>query len=1336
MRSPLLIVGTLLVLLLAGALATPFFVDWSSYRAEIEEYGRKAIGRDVRIAGDIDIQFLPLPTLTLEDVRVANVENAASPVFLSVKMLQARLLLAPLLRGKVQVHSVILDRPELDLERLASGKGNWHLEPSEELARIVPLSGFSLEETKVVNGTIYASDRRRAGRARFDDVNLKIAVISATGPFQARGSLTHNGEPVAVSVSTGKLRPDGTMRLGVRVRPETGNRLRYSFDGKLLEKANKNIASGTLKIVPPAIDEAVKSAPLSHIEKLPFFFSSKVAIGEEKLSFSNIELALDQANAVTNAVTGSAEFTLGYDIGFDASLSARRLDLDALARDLGTQVAQRLKSAVSLDTLDAVAALLPKNVHGRVMVNSGQLKTGDAVIESGKLEVSVSDTGVKVRELSGLLPGRTRFELSGLYLPDPVTPQFNGAFKVNALDGRGFINWMRPGLYGEETGRIGRLKFAGSISATPEHGRINGAQFEFDGGTGSGSLFWARSGTPFVEAELVSDALDLTSVMPSGREAGLLDGPALVAQLNTGNAPVGLNMKIGQLTFASRTLKDFVANVKFDGSSTDIRRLAGTVGEKGKIDLAGSLAGQNSAVKGEVSGKVSSPNAIEMLQVLGSGELPERVHKILDGEPLDIWLEYVSAPEKNRLSVEGLAGAGLIGLIVEADGQFADWRKVKLDVDGVYETNRAHRLLAALGVGAPEAVLGGKADAKISVLAAGALPTGISTTVKAKVLTGALDLAAELTDPGSGLAVNGKLKASSLDTAPIAEALGAGVALDGETELSAEFQGDKSRYRISKLNLALPGIKGRFDGSLTPTDDTYRLSGAGRFETLDLSPALGLLTLGPPLGRGSNETFWADRPFRSGALDGPSLDVRVSAEQLVLAPGTVMTGASFNLRAGEGKLSLTNGSGEVFGGSLKGSISAENGVGGNLSLQANLDLGEADLAQVLRDEGGQALAHGRLSLEGSVQGQGRSPGGIISVLEGNGEWSLSKSRLMGTNPGGFSQSIGGVDDAAKLEGVISASLHQGVWPFEPVRAEWSVKNGLVRLLPGEITSDVAAGQVGGLANLANGTLQADWKVRVAGVENAPDYQVKLQGPVGKLVLSHDTTSLRSFLVVRVLQESMRKLEELQREQERLFQEREKANEAVTTEPEASDNAAPDQTEQPIKPKQEEAEKAANAKQEAAERAEAQAEQEAAEKAAKAAQEKAAQKAAEEEAARKEAERLAAEAAAQAELDRLAAEAAAREQAEQEAAAAEIARKQAAFKAAQVQAAQRRRQERQEAARAEARRRQAEEARAAARAVAEAEALRAAQEREGADSRALGLQQLRQSGRRRANDTNR
>ncbi len=393
--------------------------------------------------------------------------------------------------------------------------------------------------------------------------------------------------------------------------------------------------------------------------------------------------------------------------------------------------------------------------------------------------------------------------------------------------------------------------------------------------------------------------------------------------------------------------------------------------------------------------------------------------------------------------------------------------------------------------------------------------------------------------------------------------------------------------------------------------------------------------------------------------------------------------------------------------------------------------------------------HGSISLEGKVKGQGRSPGGIVSVLDGTGDWSLSKSRLVGTNPGGFSESIGGVDDAAKLEGVISASLHKGVWPFEPVRSKWAVQSGLLKLNPGEVKSEVAAGQVSGLANLTNGKLTADWNVRVTGVKDAPDYQVKLEGPMGKLVRSHDTSSLRSFLVVRVLQESMRKLEDLQREQERLFQEREKAKEEAAASPtvagentaqKGEDAAAEEAAPTPQKLDEDTAEKAKQA--EAKEQAEAKVKEEAEAKTQAEAKEKKeaeakkqaeAEQAAKRAAAKKEEERLAAEAAARKELERLAAEAAAREKAEAEA-AEKLAREIAAREAAEAKEAELERQKKEKAAQLAARQLKAKQAREAARAVAEAEALRAAQQREGADREAIGLQQLRRSN--RAKDDNR
>lgn len=404
MKSPLLIFATLLVLFLFGVVATPFFIDWSQYRAEIEDYGRRIMGRDVRIAGDIDIHFLPLPTLSLEDVRVANADTAASPVFVAVKKIEARLLLAPMLRGQVKVHSVVLEKSVFDIERLASGKGNWHLEPSKALQRAVPVEDFALEEIRILDGTLYVRDHRRGGSARFDRVNMSISAASLNGPFKAAGALAYNNEPVKLTASTGKLRKNGSIRLGVRLKPQSGARLLYSFDGTILGSTDTAFAEGKIKVAPSPISEDGKTGRLNGIERLPFNLSAQVRLAEEKISLSKIDLSLDKSNAVTNAVTGSMDLKLGFDIGIDANLSARSVDLDALARDLGGDVSSQLSSAVSLDTMDALGALLPDGMRGRVVLSAGQLKTSGAVIESGKLHIRVTDTGVKISELSGVLP--------------------------------------------------------------------------------------------------------------------------------------------------------------------------------------------------------------------------------------------------------------------------------------------------------------------------------------------------------------------------------------------------------------------------------------------------------------------------------------------------------------------------------------------------------------------------------------------------------------------------------------------------------------------------------------------------------------------------------------------------------------------------------------------------------------------------------------------------------------------------------------------------------------------------------------------------------------------
>ena len=48
-KSPIFYFGLLLLIAVTGAMAAPFVIDWNSYRADLEIYGRKLTGRTVNI---------------------------------------------------------------------------------------------------------------------------------------------------------------------------------------------------------------------------------------------------------------------------------------------------------------------------------------------------------------------------------------------------------------------------------------------------------------------------------------------------------------------------------------------------------------------------------------------------------------------------------------------------------------------------------------------------------------------------------------------------------------------------------------------------------------------------------------------------------------------------------------------------------------------------------------------------------------------------------------------------------------------------------------------------------------------------------------------------------------------------------------------------------------------------------------------------------------------------------------------------------------------------------------------------------------------------------------
>src|SRR5690348_3042260 len=143
MKKVLWIVGGLIGLLIVVALAAPFFIDLNNYKAEIAAQAKKATGRELTIDGDISLSILPTPGVTVSGVRFGNVPGGSVPDMATLESATVKVALMPLLSGKVEVESVVLDKPTFIFEKLPDGSGNWQIAPEVE----APEAGVTPEVT-------------------------------------------------------------------------------------------------------------------------------------------------------------------------------------------------------------------------------------------------------------------------------------------------------------------------------------------------------------------------------------------------------------------------------------------------------------------------------------------------------------------------------------------------------------------------------------------------------------------------------------------------------------------------------------------------------------------------------------------------------------------------------------------------------------------------------------------------------------------------------------------------------------------------------------------------------------------------------------------------------------------------------------------------------------------------------------------------------------------------------------------------------------------------------------------------------------------------------------
>ena len=127
MRKLLLILAGLVVVVLIGVVILISQIDVSEYQEQALAQVEKATGRKVSIDGDLDLSISLTPAIVVEGVRFANAEWGSRPDMVTIKRIEVKVALLPLISGEVEVQRFILIEPDVLLEKNAAGKGNWEI---------------------------------------------------------------------------------------------------------------------------------------------------------------------------------------------------------------------------------------------------------------------------------------------------------------------------------------------------------------------------------------------------------------------------------------------------------------------------------------------------------------------------------------------------------------------------------------------------------------------------------------------------------------------------------------------------------------------------------------------------------------------------------------------------------------------------------------------------------------------------------------------------------------------------------------------------------------------------------------------------------------------------------------------------------------------------------------------------------------------------------------------------------------------------------------------------------------------------------------------------------
>jgi AsmA protein len=200
MRKVLIGVGVFIVLVIAGLLIFVATFDVNQYRGSIQSQMEKRLDRKVTL-GDMHLSLFP-PRFRVQNVQISDDSKFSEAPFVKAQELNVSVQLMPLLHKDVEIDSLNLERPAVNL--IKNSAGVWNFDSIGQGTNTTSSSGqsFTLGALTITDGQLSILDQAKTKTPSvYDHIDVTLKNFSPAKPFSVDASVRLAGSSQEAKLS-------------------------------------------------------------------------------------------------------------------------------------------------------------------------------------------------------------------------------------------------------------------------------------------------------------------------------------------------------------------------------------------------------------------------------------------------------------------------------------------------------------------------------------------------------------------------------------------------------------------------------------------------------------------------------------------------------------------------------------------------------------------------------------------------------------------------------------------------------------------------------------------------------------------------------------------------------------------------------------------------------------------------------------------------------------------------------------------------------------------------------------------------------------------------------